>query len=183
MKNLITLSIILVSLSISVTAKDYDVHGRDMSQAERSILSSVNWLGHLGMEKNKKIYNMLSTKSPNKTVTGLDNFLHVTDIKKFKNEGDNYWGTKYEDPLPTDSNIGYFLSIVRLAGAVYTSTAIFNKNPQKLYDERTNDFTYIRGVLRCDGLVRNALVYGRHKKSPILYPKYVFNKIKNTREN
>lgn len=175
------LALILTLISSPLIAQDYDVIGRDMSYSETSTWSNINWVGHLGIEKNAKVYNMLPSISSKKTITGLDNYLHLTDRNTFKNEGNNYWGTKYEDSTPNDSKIGTFLSLVELAGASYTFYAYNNKNPEVTYNERTKSYSFKRGVLRCDGLVRNALIYGGHEKSSILYPSYVYNNVKNER--
>lgn len=173
---------LLIALnSTSSLAENYDVLGRDMSYSETSRWSLINWIGHLGIEKDNKVYNMLPSPSGNAEITGFETYLHLTDIETFKNAGDNYWGTKYEDPTGDAHKIGDYLYIAKTVGVDYTFYAYNTSNPRVTYNSRTGTYNFYKGRLRCDSLVRNALVAGGHYKSSIITPAYVFNNVKNFR--
>lgn len=177
-----TLSILALTLSATTTqAEDLDVYARDMSFEETSKWSNINWVGHLGIEKDSKIFNMLPSISPIKTSLGQDNYMHRTEIQDFKNEGDNFWGVKYEDSTANDWKIHDYLNIIRHVGAVYSIRSNDNYNPYMIYNKRTKTYVYVRGKLRCDVLVRRALMQAGHKKSSLVTPGYVYDNIKNNR--
>ena len=113
-KNLILLLFFTVN---SVYADNLDIHGRDMLYS--GFWKILNPLGHVGVEYQSTVYNMLPTVSPTKTLFGQDNYLNIISVSNFKKDLKKYWGARYEK-LSTPSSAIDFLASSKSIGIDYS---------------------------------------------------------------
>jgi hypothetical protein len=148
---------ILLVLTVSQTtlAYDGDVHGRDMTYTNLPF-SLINFSGHMGLEKDGKIYNMLPSPSNVKTKYGQVNYLVASEKNFFNDQPKNkYWGAKYDYvvlPVMKDR-----IQKVMDIGADYSFYASNTKDPKLSLSFRTGKYTPTKGVYRCDTFVANTL--------------------------
>lgn len=164
-----------------VFSNDFDIHGRDMTfpSSPRNIINPV---GHVGIEYNSKVYNMLPSVSSIKTMYGQYNYLHLRDVSKYTTDSKNYWGAKYENLTDTSSLIDYLNSSKNI-GVDYTYFSILSSDPSIYYDKKTKKYLPKRGVHRCDTFVISGLSEGGVDYGVFAFaqPWYVFNSLSNTR--
>ncbi len=190
-KKLVLASLLCSSLISSVAySQNYDVYGREMTYT--GIKSLANILGHVGIEKNSKIYNMLPN-ARQKTLLGQYTDMKKSTISNFvygKNangditiDEDEFWGIKYQDSTRDDWKMFRYLARIDYYGANYSFYADDNVDPKVYWNRRTQSFQYRKAKLRCDGLVKRTLEQAGHNFGSLQTPWYIFSSMENDRNH
>ncbi len=140
----------LLGSNVNLLANDGDVHARDLNKKIISIL------GHVGIEFNNNIYEMLGDQTHTSDYGYTSNFFYRS-LYDIKHTG-YYHGAKY------DSNINayqskYLTATIYRIGATYTKWAFLSSAPDCYSNRRGNTVCEV-GKLRCDTLVKLSLQYG-----------------------
>lgn len=156
-----------------------DVQGRDLNIP---ILGSI---GHIGLEGNNSIYEMLGTTRVSE-FNLIDSGLYKNSVGNFKNSG-TYWGSKYWDLLNSPQHhwriIDYIVPnahVMYRLGARYSYTAIPKHSAGIIYPNGSKALTTI-GKYRCDSFIKSMYGTGGVGLGYTTLPSYIYNILPNKR--